>query len=63
MFILLLCDCCVTTGKCYCTAVADETHERDKGDVTQYVNILCTCCDQLWYRLLVTKCDASKVQY
>ena len=60
MFILLLCD---YRYKCYCTAVADETHERGKGDVTQYVNILCTCCDQLWYRLLVTKCDANKVQY
>ena len=26
-------------------------------------NISCTCCDQLWYRSSVTKCDANNWKY
>ena len=27
------------------------------------LNILCTCCDQLWYQSPVTKRDANKIHY
>ena len=50
-----------------CT-VADETHEMKMANVIQSFHdsincgpeYICTCCDQLWYRSSVTKCDASK---
>jgi len=50
-----------------CT-VADGTHEMNMTNVIQsfHDNIkcgpeyICTCCDQLWYRSSVTKCDANK---
>ena len=46
-----------------CT-VADETHEMKMANVIQSFHdspeYICTCCDQLWYRSSVTKCDANK---
>ena len=50
-----------------CT-MANGTHEMNMAKVIQslYDSIkcgpeyICTCCDQLWYRSSVTKCDANK---
>ena len=50
-----------------CT-VADETHEMKMANVIQSFpdsikcgpEYICTCCDQLWYRSSVRKCDANK---
>ena len=50
-----------------CT-VANGTHEINMANVIQYFHdsiksgpeYICTCCDQLWYRTSVTKCDANK---
>ena len=62
LFILLFCDIELH--------VAHLTHEMEMAGVIQYfhnrikcrsINILCTCCDQLWYLSLVTKCDANKI--
>ena len=48
--------------------VADETHEMKMANVIQSFHdsikcgpeYICTCCDQIWYRSSVTKCDANK---
>ena len=50
------------------STVADETHEMNMANVIQSFHdsikcgpeYICTCCDQLWYRSSVTKCDANK---
>ena len=50
-----------------CTMV-NGTHEMNMAKVIQSFHdsikcgpeYICTCCDQLWYRSSVTKCDANK---
>ena len=50
-----------------CT-MANGTHEMNTAKVIQSFHdsikcgpeYICTCCDQLWYRSSVTKCDANK---